>query len=207
MDQHFTGCPHVETDIDDFLIWGPEVGIHDEVLIRTLEKCEEISLTLNVNKCQFRLKEVTFLGYKLTDKGIQISDEKIKAILEMPPPVDVSGVRRLLGMVNFVARFMPNLSDVVEPLRTLLRKDVAWHWDDRPEQSFMKVKNMLCRSECLQYYDVKKPVVIQADASKSGLGAVLLQDGRPVAYASRAMTKTQQNYAMIEKELLAIVFG
>ena len=119
----------------------------------------------------------------------------------------VAGVRRLIGMVNFIARFTPNLSEVISPLRELLKKDVAWHWDAPQQKAFTDIKELLQRDTCLAYYDVKKPVKIQADACKNGLGAVLIQEEKPVAYASRAMTPTQIRYAMIEKELLAVVFG
>ena len=80
-------------------------------------------------------------------------------------------------------------------------------WDQQHDESFNKIKNMLISSQCLAFYDVKKPVTLQVDACKTGVGAVLLQDGRPVAYASRSMTTAQLNYAIIEKELLAVLFG
>ena len=82
-----------------------------------------------------------------------------------------------------------------------------WHWGDKENEAFRKIKLLLTKNDCLAFQDVSKHVVIQVDASKNGLGAVLLQNEKPVAYASRALTETQQRYAMIEKELLAVLFG
>ena len=110
----------------------------------------------------------------------------------MPKPTDVSGVRRLLGMVNYVARFIPNLADVTEPLRILLKKEVQWHWHTKQEESFEEIKKLLTGCECLAFYDVNKPVQITVDASKSGVGTCRMQDERPVAYASRSMNDAQR---------------
>lgn len=110
-------------------------------------------------------------------------------------------------MVNFISKFTPHVSDVTEPLRELTKKSVKFHWTDRHEKAFNNLKYQLSNSDTLQYYDVTKPVTLQVDASQKGLGAVLYQDKGPVAYASKAMNDTQQHYAQIEKELLAIVFG
>ena len=112
-------------------------------------------------------------------------------------------------MVNYVAKFAPNISEVTAPLRELLKKDVAWHWTECHEQSLVAIKRVLTETSpgVLRYYDPKKPVGLQVDACKSGLGAVLVQDGSPIAYASRSLTETECRYALIEKELLAVVFG
>ena len=121
----------------------------------------------------------------------------------MPEPHDKKGVQRLLGMVNYVSKFVPNMSEITSPLRKLLKKDVTWHWSVRHARAFEKIKTILANPEpgVLTYYDVTKPVKLQVDASKSGLGAVLIQ------YASRSLTPAETRYAQIEKELLAVVFG
>ena len=134
---------------------------------------------------------------------------KIEAVTKMPRPEDKQGVQRLLGMVNYVAKFARDISEVTALLRELLKKDVAWHWTECHEQSLVAIKKVLTETSpgVLRYYDPKKPVGLQVDACKSGLGAVLVQDGSPIAYASRSLTETECRYAQIEKELLAIVFG
>ncbi|KAK3894880.1 hypothetical protein Pcinc_001376 [Petrolisthes cinctipes] len=132
---------------------------------------------------------------------------KISGIVNMPAPGDLTHLRGFLCTVNFLARYLPKLATVSEPLRQLLKKNVPYVWSDAHEKSFNAVKELVTRAPILRYYDPRIDVVLQCDASQYGLGAALIQDGKPVAYASRAMTSTEKNYAQIEKELLAIVFA
>ncbi|KAK3108602.1 hypothetical protein FSP39_011752 [Pinctada imbricata] len=125
----------------------------------------------------------------------------------MPNPVDVAGVRRFVGFVTYLAKFLPKLSEICEPLRRLTQKNVEWHWTDQHEKAISKVKQLVTSDPLLQYFQPGKKVTLQCDASEKGLGAALLQDAKPVAYASRALTDTEGRYAQIEKELLAVVFG
>jgi hypothetical protein len=125
----------------------------------------------------------------------------------MPTPECKKDVERFLGVVTYLAKFIPNMSKHTEPLRGLTRDDVEWQWKAEQQLAFTTMKTMLTEAPVLRYYDVKLPVTLSVDASKSGLGAVLLQELGPVAYASRALTETEQRYAQIENEMLAIVFG
>ncbi|XP_052718583.1 uncharacterized protein K02A2.6-like [Crassostrea angulata] len=111
--------------------------------------------------------------------GVKIDDKKVKAINDMQPPTDVSGIKRLCGMVQYMAKFLPDLSTIMEPLRELTRKDKAWHWSKDCEAAFQRIKMMLTETPVLAYFDPGKEVVVQVDSSKDGIGAVLLQDGRP----------------------------
>ena len=112
-------------------------------------------------------------------------------------------------MATYLAKFIPNFSQLASPLRVLLEKNTACHWDKPQQDSFEKLKVIITNAPVLKYYDVTKDpdVTIQVDASPNGLGAVLLQDEHPVAYASRSLTQSEQNYAQIKKEMLAITFG
>lgn len=201
--------PGVETDIDDILVWGTTEEEHDERLERTLQRARQSNLKLNPDKCKIRCSKVLYIGHVLTGEGVKPDASKLEAITSMPAPEDKHGIQRLLGMVNYVAKFAPNVSEVTAPLRELLKKDVAWHWTERHEQSFHDIKRLLTdvSSGVLKYYDPKLPVSLQVDACKSGLGAVLTQDGSPIAYASRSLTEAECKYAQIEKELLAVMFG
>ena len=115
---------------------------------------------------------------------------------------------RLLGMITYLGKFLPHLSDVTEPLSVrLLDRDVEWHWDDGHEAALNQVKQLITREPVLRYFDNNKEVTLQCDASESGLGAVIMQEGQPVAFSSRALTNTEKNYAQIEKELISIVHG
>ena len=120
---------------------------------------------------------------------------------------NVKGLKIFLGMVNYLAKCLPLLSDMTELLRRLEDKDVEWGWLEQHQQAYDIVKKSLAKAPVLRYYDVSKEVTIECDASETGLGAVLTQDGQPVVFASRALTDTEICYAQIEKELLAIFWA
>ena len=143
----------------------------------------------------------------VTSEGLQVDPYKVKAIVEMPPPTDVAGVQRLLGLAQYLSKFLPHLSDLTKPLRELTRQDSQWTWDCSQKTAFEKLKEAVSNTPILRYYNLSEEVTLQCDASQSGLGAALLQGGQPVAYASRALTPTESRYAQIEKELLSIVFA
>ena len=153
------------------------------------------------------LEEIKYLGHILSKDGLKPDQSKIEAVRKMPTPECKKDVERFLGVVTYLAKFIPNMSKHTEPLRGLTRDDVEWQWKAEHQQAFNTMKTMLTEAPVLRYYDVKLPVTLSVDASKSGLGAVLLQELKPVAYALRALTETEQRYAQIEKEMLAIVFG
>ena len=161
---------------------------------------------LNSSKVRLRRQEVPFIGHVTTDKGLRADPTKVQAITQMPRPTDVAGVQRLLGMIQYLAKFLPNLSDITKPLRELTHKEVEWVWDQPQEDAFRKLQEAVTSTPVLRYYNLAEEVTIQCDASQTGLGAALMQNGQPVAYASRALTDAETRYAQIEKELLAIVF-
>ncbi len=125
----------------------------------------------------------------------------------MPRPTDVKGVQRLLGMVNYLSKFCRHLSDHCELLRQLTHKDSLWDWSEVHEQAFQNIKDTITKVPLLRYYSLKEQVVLQCDASETGLRATLLQGGEPVAFGSRALSLTERGNAQIEKECLAIVCG
>ena len=138
-------------------------------------------------------------------EGLKPDPDKVKAIAEYPQPQTKEGLRRFLGLVNYLGEFISNLAAVSEPLRILLKNDTEWHWLAKQEQAFQEIKCLLTTAPVLKLFDVHKEGVIETDASK--VGACLLQEGHPVAYTSRSLTASEQNYAQIEKELMAIVFA
>ena len=131
---------------------------------------------------------------------------EVRAINEMPAPSDKKGVERLLGTVSYLGKFIPNLATVIESIRILLRKDIEFEWSYEQDQAFKEIKAILTKDEgpVLRFFDERKPVRFSRDASPTGLGAVLLQGGFPVAYASRSLTEAEPRYAKIDKELLAV---
>lgn len=207
MYEHFDDIEGVCLFVDDLLIYGKTKQEHDERLKKVLQRCREINLKLNQKKCKFCLTEITYLGHKITQKGIYPDPTRTSAILNMPRPQNVKDVERFLGLITYVGRFIPNLSDKSHKLRELLKKDTEWHWSNVHEETFKNLKSLLSKAPVLQYYSLEKPVVISVDSSKDGLGACILQNGLPVTYASRTLTNAERNYAQIEKELLACVFA
>ena len=198
---------------DDIVVYGigkdkeEATKDHDKKMKALLERCRSKGIRLNKMKTELRKSEITFLGHILTSEGLKPDPEKIKAIVRMEPPKDVKEVQRFNGMVNYLARFMPNLSEKIEPLRRLTNKDAEWSWEKEQKEAFEKIKELVTSSQVLGYYSQSKPLYLQCDASQSGLGCALLQEGRPICYASRALTPAETKYAQIEKEMLAIVFG
>ena len=207
------GLRGIEPIADDILVVGcgntdeEAESDHDTKLLALLDRCREVKLRLGVKKLQFRVPEVQFHGHILSVVGLKPDPEKVRAIIEMPNPTDAKGVQRLIGFANYLAKFMPHLSGVCEPLRRLLDKDTEWHWLPKHDAAMQELKRLASTMPVLRYYDVTKPVTIQSDASQSGLGCCLMQEGQPIAFASRALTQTERNYAQIEKECLSIVFA
>ncbi len=128
-------------------------------------------------------------------------------INEMPQPTNCEELKRFLGIVTYVAKFIPNMAQITAPLRQLLEKNVDWVWDQEQSKAFTTLKAAIVNPPVLKFFDQKQPVCLSVDASSKGMGAVLLQNDRPVAYASKALTSCQQNYSQIEKEMFAIVHG
>ena len=205
----------IEVIADDFVVVGygetheEAVADHDRNLNAFLQRCEERGVALNAQKLCLRESEVPFIGHITTSKGLCINPAKVKAIQKMPAPTDKAGVQRVLGMVQYLSKFLPNLADITKPLRDLTQKDVRWTWGPAQESAFEQMQAAVSSTPVLRYYNLAEEVTLQCDASQHGLGAALLQNGQPVAYASRALalTTAETRYAQIEKELLAIVFA
>ena len=207
------GLQGVEVVADDFVTVGFEdtedeaIANHDQSLEAFLQRCEEWNLKLNDAKLKLRQREVPFIGHVATAEGLCVDPSKVQAIQDMPPPQDVAAVQRLLGLAQYLSKFLPHLSDVTKPLRELTQKDTVWVWGPAQQEALKNLKTAVSSTPILRYYNINEEVTLQCDASQTGLGASLLQNGQPVAYASRALTATETRYAQIEKELLAIVFA
>ena len=191
---------------DDILIYGDSEE-HDSNLINLLTRCSEIGLKFNKEKSMFYTSQLNFLGHVVTDKGLRPDLKKVEAILRMPNPTDVEAVRRLQGMITYPAKFLPRLSTIMEPIRRLTRQDCNWEWGEEQETAMSQLKRLVTTAPLPTYYDPEKKLTIQCDASSTGLGAALMQEGKPLAYASRALSDTEVGYAQIEKECIAIVFS
>ena len=213
LDQALEGLGGVHTIADDILVCGygqsqeEADNDHDENLARLLQRCREKGIKLNAPKFRFKESSVPYCGHSITSHGLRSDPKKTAAITSMPAPSDIAGLRRFLGMTNYLTRFLPSLADLCQPLRELLTKDVAWQWMPKHQDAMDRVCEAVTKAPVLQYFDKSKTTTIQCDASGTGLGAVLLQEGKPVEFASRALSSAERNYAQIEKELLAVLFG
>ncbi|KAK3729275.1 hypothetical protein QZH41_000300 [Actinostola sp. cb2023] len=211
--QALEGLPSTTTIADDILLYGKgeqekdAEKDHDDNLTKLLERCQEKGIRLNKGKAVLKVKQLDFMGHLVTSEGLKPDPNKVEAIVKLQTPTDKQGVERLNGAVNYLAKFLPKLSQVMAPIRQLTHKDVEWHWDAVQDRAFEEIKQLVTQAPVLAYYDPQKELVIQCDASSKGLGAVLLQEERPVAYASRCLTDAETRYATIEKEMLAVVFA
>lgn len=207
------GLRGVSVIADDILVYGcgetteEAMKDHDKNISALLQRAREVNLKLNKRKLRLKLPSVTYMGHLLTTEGLRPDPEKVTAVRNMQTPTDVKSLQRLLGFVNYLSKFLPNLSDVCEPLRRLTDKDIEWAWLPQQDAALENIKHLVTHHPVLKYYDLKEEVTLQCDASETGLGAALLQNGQPVAFASRTLTQTEQRYAQIEKECLAIVFA
>ncbi|KAG7297849.1 hypothetical protein JYU34_018592 [Plutella xylostella] len=197
---------------DDILCTGTTFEEHLQAVHEVLSRLKKHGLKIKIQKCEFFADKVKYLGFIIDKNGISADPEKVKAILEMQHPKNVSDLRSFLGMVNFYGKFVNGLSTILAPMHRLLKKDAVWQWGTQQMNAFEMVKKILSRTPVLAHYDAARPLLLTCDASSYGLGAVLAQRGaggeeRVIAYASRSLTSSECNYSQIHKEALAIIFA
>ena len=212
MDQILSGLSGVQCYLDDLLITGPDEQSHLKNLDATLQRLEEYGLRVRKSKCEFFRPSVEYLGHVIDSTGLHKAPSKLKAIVEAPSPKNVSQLRSFLGLLTYYARFVPNLANKLKPLHELLNKTKMWKWTDKCETAFKDVKMALSKSEALAHFDPTLPLQLACDASPYGVGAVVSHimpsgEERPIAFASRTLSKAESSYAQIEREALSIVFG
>ena len=159
------------------------------------------------NKCEFWLREVSFLGHVVSASGIWVDPSKILAILDWKPPRNVSEVRSFLGLAGYYRRFVKGFSMIATPMTRLLQKDVKFEWSEKCQKSFDQLKALLTEALVLILPESGKKFVIYSEASLNGLGYVLKQKGKAMAYTSRQLKPHKKNYRTHDLELAAIVFA
>ncbi|KAL4038651.1 hypothetical protein IC575_002274 [Cucumis melo] len=193
--------------IDDILIYSKTEAEHEEHLRMVLQTLRDNKLYAKFSKCEFWLKQVSFLGHVVSKAGVSVDPAKIEAVTSWTRPSTVSQVCSFLGLAGSYRRFVENFSRIATPLTQLTRKGAPFVWSKACEDSFQNLKQKLVIAPVLTVPNGSGSFVIYSDASKKGLGCVLMQQGKVVAYASRQLKSHEQNYPTHDLELAAVVFS
>ena len=197
--------------MDDVLIFSETIEDHVKHISMVFDRLRKAGLRLKRSKCDFFKKELNYLGHVISEQGIRPNPDKVAAIKDLDAPQTVREVRSFVGMASFYRRYIPEFSDLVEPLTKLTKKHARFEWSGLCRSSFDVLKQKLCSPPILAFPDPTKPYILYTDASDTCIGALLSQetaDGeRPIQYLSHQLSKSQQNWPVIEKEAYAIVFA
>ena len=193
--------------IDDILVYSGSSEEHSEHLRIVLQTLRERQLYAKLSKCQFWLDRVAFLGHVISAEGVSVDPQKIEAVVNWKPPKNVSEVRSFLGLAGYYRKFVEGFSKIAAPLTKLTRKDVKYDWVDACQKSFDELKGRLTSAPVLVLPNGRDGFVVYSDASRQGLGCVLMQNDRVIAYVSRQLKKHEQNYPTHDLKLAAVVFA
>ena len=197
--------------MDDFTVYGKTFTDCLENLEKVLQRCEEKHLVLNWEKCHFMVQEGIVLGHKVSARGIEVDKAKIEVIEQLPPPMNVKGIRSFLGHAGFYRRFIKDFSQIARPLTSLLAKDAPFIFNNECHEAFQILKKALIKAPIIQPPDWKLPFEIMCDASDFAVGAVSGQTKDKkhyaISYTSKTLSGAQLNYATTEKEFLVVVFA
>ena len=210
MNQLFRKLPFVTVYIDDILIHSANKEQHIQHLQHVFKVLSEANLTLRGSKCHLAMSKVSYLGHVFSATGMSPDPQKVSAVKEWLSPTNAEEVRKFLGLASYYRRYILGFSHIAKPLHTLTQKQVSFNWSDECEAAFNTLKEKLVDAPVLSYPQFDKnspPFVLQTDASAVGVGAVLEQGGHVIGYASRALNTAEQQYSVIQKECLAIVFA
>jgi hypothetical protein len=191
--------------LDDILIFSKDPQQHIVDLEKILAKLRAEKLYAKLSKCEFYKNELKFLGHVVSADGIKADPDKIRSIIEWPPLRNINDVQCFLGLVNFYGRFIPSFAKKAAPLTDLLQKDRSFIWTEEQDRAFKTLKEDLTTAPTLAIFNPTRPFSVHTDASQYAIGAVLMQDGRPVAYESRKLKDAEINYPIHEKEQLSVV--
>ena len=207
LDFIFIGMEGVTGIADDMVIAGSDEMEHDRNFLAFMEKCMSNNLTLNSEKIQFKQSQVSFYGHCWSKHGISPDPKKIKALNHMEFPLDKETMRSFLGMINYLNRYNALSAHLTAPLSALTHQAVDYKPGKVHFESFNRLKVEIPNMKALPYFDVNAETTPQMDASKKRLGACLIWKGKVICYASRDLTKTEQNYHNLEREALGTIWG
>jgi hypothetical protein len=191
--------------IDDILIYSKNEKEHAKHLRIVLQRLRDHKLYAKFSKCEFWLKSVKFLGHTISQDGISVDPSKVQEVMDWKPPKFVHQILSFSGLVGYYRRFIPDFSRITKPMTELLKKGVKFVWSEACEKAFHTLRQQLTSAPVLVQQDNSKPFEVFCDASGTGLGCVLMQEGRVIAYASRALRPHEINYPTHDLELAAVV--
>jgi hypothetical protein len=193
--------------IDDILVYSNSHLEHEQHLRVVLQTLRENQLYAKLDKCEFWLEEVVFLGHVISAEGIFVDPRKVEAVLKWERPTNVTEIRSFLGLAGYYRRFIKGFSTIASPLTKLTRKEVRFVWSEECKASFQELKERLTSALVLALPSGTEGFVVYSDASKRGLGCVLMQHRRVIAYASRQLKSHEVNYPVHDLELAVVVFA
>ena len=208
-----SGMSNVVSFLDDILVHTKTLEEHVTTLRELFGRLRNANLTARPSKCEIGCRSLQYLGHTVSNGEIKPNMDKVCQILDAPRPETKKQVRSFLGLVGYYRKFIPNFGAIASPLSDTTKKGLPnkVKWDDPQEQAFESLKRSLTSSPILGLPDFQKPFILRTDASDKGIGAILLQerDGEkfPIAYGSKKLLPREQNYSVIERECLAIVWG
>jgi hypothetical protein len=192
--------------IDDILIYNSSLEEHEEHLRKVFQRLRENKLYAKLEKCEFGVTEVDFLGHRITQEGLMMDDHKVKAILDWEPPKSVPTLRSFLGLASYYRKFIKNFAKIAAPLTNLLKKSVVtYDWDEACDEAFGTLKGILVKAPVLKLLDFDKDFEIHSDASDFAIGGVIVQDGRSMAFESKKLSETERRWPTHEKEMWAVI--
>jgi hypothetical protein len=191
--------------IDDILVYSKNEEEHAGHLHVVLQRLREHRLYAKLSKCDFWLKEIKFLGHTISQAGIAVDPDKVQEVMNWKPPTTVRQIRSFLGLAGYYRRFIPDFSRIAKPMTELLKKGAKFVWGQKCEDAFHTLRQHLTTTPVLAQPDNSKPFDVYCDASGTGLGCVLMQYNRVIAYASRALRPHEQNYPTHDLELADVV--
>jgi hypothetical protein len=180
--------------IDDIVIYSKDDKEHEQHLRLIMEKLREYKLYAKFSKCEFWLNKVGFLGHIVSVEGVVVDPSKVASVTEWESPKNMGDIQSFLGLAGYYRRFIKNFSKIAKPMTELLKKDKKFEWTDSCEASFQELKKRLVSAPVLCLPDILKDFQVYYDASRQGLGSVLMQNGKVVSYASRQLKHHERNY-------------
>ena len=197
--------------LDDIVVFSRDFESHLQRLGDVLGRLEDAGLKVKPSKCHLARRKVSFLGHVVSEEGIQTDPRKVEAVKDWPSPASLTEVRSFLGLAGYYRSFVPDFATVAKPLTALADKGRTFHWSEECEVAFLELKRLLTQSPILGYPEDEGQIVLDTDASDTGLGAVLSQVQRDrevvLSYGSRTLTKPERNYCVTRRELLGIIYG